>query len=133
MRAAAHGTRLRRFVFLQRNRQNIKSVRHLRGTPDVLRHRYLFELGQTRDAAEFLSGFSHLQHDRRAAVGATVLTDRQLVHVAEAEETGIAADLVDDVVLYDLMLALQEDGVSVRTAEAYMSGLIAGTIKKNIM
>lgn len=42
-------------------------------------------------------------------MGATVLADGQVVHVAEAEKTRIAADLVDDVLLYDLMFALQED------------------------
>lgn len=77
--------------------------------PDILRFLYLFELGQTLCTAELSAATFHLEHDRCAAVGATVLTDAQVVHVAEAQETGIAADFVDDVLLYDLTFALQED------------------------
>lgn len=42
-------------------------------------------------------------------MGATVHTNQQVVHVAEAQKTGVTAELVDDVQMYDFMSALQED------------------------
>lgn len=73
---------------------------------DALRSSYLSELGQTLCTAEFFGAVFHPEHERCVAVGATVLTDGQVVHVAEAEKTGVTADLVDDVLLDDLMFAL---------------------------
>lgn len=69
---------------------------------------YLFELGQTLGTAEFDAAALRLEHDWFVAAGVTVLTDWQFVDVAEAEKAGLAADLVDDVLLYDLMFALQD-------------------------
>lgn len=75
----------------------------------ILRCHYLFELAQTLCTAEFSAALVRLEDDRRVAVGATVLADEQVVHVAEAETTAIAADFVDDVLMHDLMFALPED------------------------
>lgn len=80
MGALAHGTRLLGFDFL-------------------------LELSQTLCIAEFFVTVLRTEHERFAAAGVTVLTDGQVVYVAEAEKTGVAADLVDDIMSYDLMFA----------------------------
>ena len=80
-------------------------------------------MGQTLCIAEFFAAVIHLEHDRCFAGGMTVLTDGQVVHVAEAEKTGIAADLVDDVLLNDLMFALQEDKERKHTIHAFFNSI----------
>lgn len=76
---------------------------------DILIFLYLSELSQTLCTAEFFAAIFHLEHHRCVAVGATVHTNQQVVHVAEAQKTGVTAELVDDVQMYDFMSALQED------------------------
>lgn len=66
-------------------------------------------MSQTLCIAEFFVTVLRTEHERFAAAGVTVLTDGQVVYVAEAEKTGVAADLVDDIMSYDLMFALQKD------------------------
>lgn len=62
----------------------------------------LFELCQTLCTAQCFAAVIHLEPERRVAAGVTVLADGQ---VAETEEAGFTADLVDCVLLYDLMFA----------------------------
>ena len=66
-------------------------------------------MSQTLGTAEFFAAIFHLEHHGCVAVGATVHTNGQIVHVTEAQKTGLTAELVDDVLMYDLMSALQED------------------------
>ena len=70
---------------------------------------YLLVLGQTLGTAQRLPAVGRLQSEPRAAAGATVLTDAHVVHVAEAMETRITADLVNGLVLNNLMFALRSD------------------------
>jgi len=70
---------------------------------------HLLELGQTLLAAQRFVAVLHRDREPFVAAAATVLTDRQVVHVAETMKTGIAAQLVDDALQNDLMLALRED------------------------
>lgn len=74
-----------------------------------MRCHYLLELVQTLCAAQLSAALVHLEDDRRVAVGATVLADKQAVQVAEAETTGIAAQFVNDAPMDDLMFALPEN------------------------
>lgn len=69
---------------------------------------YPFEQGQTRSAAQQLAAAFQTQRQAAAAPRLAVCADAHFPQVAEAPETGIAANLVHDVLIQDLVFDLKQ-------------------------
>lgn len=67
---------------------------------------HLFELGQTRRAAQPLGAALQPEHDGRVTVQVATLADGHVVEAAETEQAGVAAELVHDTLSDDLVFAL---------------------------
>lgn len=68
---------------------------------------HLFKLSQTRRAAQPHGAVLQPERDGHVAVHVAAVADGHAVEAAETEEAGLAAELVRDTLLDDLVFALQ--------------------------
>lgn len=71
---------------------------------------HLFKVSQTRRAAQPHGAFLQPEHDGHVTVHVATLADGHAVEAAETEEAGLAAELVHNTPLNDLVFALQSLG-----------------------